>query len=60
MILSTHSLELIDALLAELKDEELPLLSLYRLKLTDGSPRKSRLEGSEVLLSRSEIGDDLR
>jgi hypothetical protein len=60
IILSTHSLELIDALLAELKDEELPLLSLYRLKLTDGVLAKSRLEGPSVLLSRGEIGDDLR
>jgi len=60
VILSTHSLELIDALLAELKDDELPLLSLYRLKLTDGVLAKSRLEGPSVLRSRGEIGDDLR
>ncbi len=60
VVLSTHSLEMIDALLAELKDEELPLLSLYRLKLTDGVLAKSRLEGPSVLLSRGEIGDDLR
>jgi energy-coupling factor transporter ATP-binding protein EcfA2 len=60
VILSTHSLELIDALLAELKDEELPWLSLYRLKLTDGVLAKSRLEGPSVLRSRGEIGDDLR
>lgn len=60
VILSTHSLEMIDALLAELKDDELPLLSLYRLKLTDGVLSKSRLEGPSVLRSRGEIGDDLR
>ncbi len=60
VILSTHSLELIDALLAELKDDELPLLSLYRLKIADGVLKKSRLEGSEVRLSRGETGDDLR
>ena len=60
VILSTHSLELIDALLAELEDDELPLLSLYRLKLADGVLSKSRLEGSSVLRSRGEIGDDLR
>ena len=60
VILSTHSLELIDALLAELKDDELPLLSLYRLKLTDGVLAKSRLDGPSVLRSRGEIGDDLR
>ena len=60
VILSTHSLELIDALLAELKEDELSLLSLYRVNLTDGVLKKSRLEGSEVLLSRGEIGDDLR
>lgn len=60
VVLSTHSLELIDALLAELKDDELPLLSLYRLKLTDGVLAKSRLDGPSVLRSRGEIGDDLR
>lgn len=60
VILSTHSLEMIDALLSELKDDELPLLSLYRLKLTEGVLAKSRLEGSSVLRSRGEIGDDLR
>jgi len=51
---------LIDALVAELKDDELSLLSLYRLNLTEGVLNQSRLEGSEVLLSRGEVGDDLR
>ncbi|WP_437906809.1 AAA family ATPase [Sorangium sp. So ce327] len=60
IILSTHSLELLDALLSALKDDELGLLSLYRLKLAGGELRHSRLEGSEVRLSREAIGDDLR
>jgi len=60
VVLSTHSLELIDALTDELKDEELSLLSLYRLKLDDGLLRHSRLDGKAVLHSRGEIGDDLR
>lgn len=60
IILSTHSLELLDALLSALKDDELGLLSLYRLRLVNGELRQSRLEGGEVRLSRDAIGDDLR
>ncbi|AUX20039.1 uncharacterized protein SOCEGT47_005020 [Sorangium cellulosum] len=60
IILSTHSLELLDALLNALRDEDLGLLSLYRLKLAAGDLRHSRLDGAEVRLSRDAIGDDLR
>lgn len=60
VVLSTHSLELIDALVGDLKDDELDLLALYRLKLEDGVLRSSRLDGKSVLDSRGEIGDDLR
>lgn len=60
VIITTHSLELIDALLGALRDEELPLLSLYRLRLDRGLLRTSMLTGAEVLQSRGEIEDDLR
>lgn len=60
VVLSTHSLELIDALLAAIRSDELERLSLYRLKLVDGILHHSRLAGEEISLSRGEIGDDLR
>jgi hypothetical protein len=60
VILTTHSLELIDALLATLKADEIDLLSLYRLKLVDGELRQSRFDGEDVSTSRGDIEDDLR
>ena len=60
VVLTTHSLELIDALVVALKPAEIGLLSLYRLKLVDGVLRHSRLDGEDVSLSRADIGDDLR
>jgi predicted ATPase len=60
VILSTHSLELVDALVAALHQEELGMLSLYRLKLAGGVLQKSRIEGPAVQRSRDDIGDDLR
>ncbi len=61
VILTTHSLELIDALLSQLsvlRDKE--LLSVYRLRLDDGLLRSSRFDGADVALARGEIMDDLR
>jgi hypothetical protein len=60
VILTTHSLELIDALLDHLKPDELDQLSLHRLVLDEGSLRTSRLSGSEVRLARGDIEEDLR
>jgi hypothetical protein len=60
VVVSTHSLELIDALLVELRADEIGKLSLQRLKLVDGVLRTSRLDGEDVSLSRGDIGDDLR
>ena len=61
VILSTHSLELIDALLGATEgDDELALLSLYRLKLEGGALISSRLTGDLVAVGRNEIEDDLR
>jgi predicted ATPase len=61
VILSTHSLELIDALLAEAKDDaELQKLSVYRLQLEDGILKSHRDSGPEAALARSAIEDDLR
>jgi predicted O-methyltransferase YrrM len=60
IILSTHSLELIDALLAESSDEDLARFSLYRLQLQDGVLKSSRLPGPDIAFSRTTIEDDLR
>jgi hypothetical protein len=60
VVLTTHSLELIDALLAESSDEDLDRLSLYRLQLQDGNLTYSRLAGPDIAFSRAEIEDDLR
>jgi hypothetical protein len=60
VMLTTHSLELIDALLAESADEDLAQFSLYRVQLQNGVLNSSRLAGPDIAFSRSEIEDDLR
>lgn len=60
VILTTHSLELIDALLAESSEKDLAALSLYRLQLENGNLKYSRLPGSDIAFSRTTIEDDLR
>jgi energy-coupling factor transporter ATP-binding protein EcfA2 len=60
VVLTTHSLELIDALLAESLDDDLARLSLYRLQLQDGLLKSSCLPGPQIALARTEIEDDLR
>jgi hypothetical protein len=60
VILTTHSLELIDALLAESSDHDLERLSLYQLQLQDGVLKSSRLPGLDIAFSRTTIEDDLR
>ena len=60
VVLTTHSLELIDALLAESSDEDLEKLALYRMELDDGRLISARMTGPEVAFSRIEIENDLR
>ncbi len=60
VVLTTHSLELIDYILAESTDDDLGKLSLYRLQLDDGALSSYRMPGSEVEFARSQIEDDLR
>lgn len=60
IVLSTHSLELLDALLAVSSDDDLGRLSLYQLQLQDGVLESSRLAGPDVAFSRTTIEDDLR
>ena len=60
VVITTHSIELIDAILAESSDEDLEKLSLYRLQLENGSLISHRLPGAEVAFSRTEVEKDLR
>ncbi len=61
VILSTHSLELIDALLAAVESkDELDKLSLYGLRLDDGCLKSYRLSGPDIAFSRTKVEDDLR
>ena len=61
VILTTHSLELIDSLIAQLTmPADKDLLAVYRLRLEDGLLRSSRFDGADVALARGEIMDDLR
>ena len=60
VIVTTHSLDLIDALLAQISPEDLDKLSVYRLRLNDGILQADRLSGKEAAFGRTEIEDDLR
>lgn len=59
VILSTHSLELIDALRAQL-DDDLAKLAVFHLACPAGSLSAIHYSGSEVALARDSIGEDLR
>jgi predicted ATPase len=61
VVLTTHSLELIDALVAQVSDPaELDRLSVYRLQFQEGVLKSSRLPGTEVAFARGQIEEDLR
>ncbi len=60
VVLTTHSLDMIDSLIGEATDAELSELSMYRLALRGGELSSSRLNGSEVALARTSIEEDLR
>lgn len=60
IVLSTHNLELIDFLLSECSDEDLKLLSVYYMRLEDGTLKSYRSPGPDVAFARSQIQEDLR
>jgi predicted ATPase len=61
VILSTHSLELIDALLSVVPDAaDLEKMAVFRLLLEDGQLKSSRLTGTQAAEARSTIDEDLR
>lgn len=60
LVLSTHSLELIDALVAEATAEDLEAIALFNLKLEDGRLQSSRHGGEEIVFARRTLENDLR
>jgi hypothetical protein len=60
VVLTTHSLELIDALVSESSDRDLDYLSLYSVQLDKGYLKSFRMAGCDVAFARTQIQDDLR
>ena len=60
LIVTTHSLDLLDAILFELTPAERSLLAVYRTRLQQGELHVRRVGGDDVTTARTEIGEDLR
>lgn len=61
IILSTHSLDLIDSLVSTADDAALERLRVIRISRSDeGRLRHSTFQGKEVAEARNEMGEDLR
>lgn len=60
IVITTHSLEFIDSLLAEACADDLEKLSVYRLSLDQGVLKSRRIPGVEVAFLRTKIEGDLR
>ncbi|MBI4567937.1 MAG: AAA family ATPase [Planctomycetes bacterium] len=60
VVLTTHSLEFIDLLLAEAPDNSLSKLAVFSLALQDGELIAHRYAGPEVSFCRTEVETDLR
>lgn len=60
MALTTHSLELIDALLAQAEDGDQEGMVLFNLLLEDGELKVGRRAGEEIAFARETLENDLR
>ncbi|MEM9593571.1 MAG: AAA family ATPase [Acidobacteriota bacterium] len=60
VVLTTHSLELIDALLSEAAETDLDSMALFNLKLEDGELSTGRSSGSDMTFARRTLETDLR
>jgi predicted ATPase len=61
VVLSTHSLDVLDALLSQAPDGfDFDRMAVYRMGLHNGELKTQRLPGSDVRFYRERIGDDLR
>lgn len=59
-VITTHSLELIDVLLAEATSADLGKIALFNLLLEDGLLRTGRSTGSDLVFARGTLEKDLR
>lgn len=60
VILTTHSLELIDALIHQASDEDLASMAVFNLALREQTLLSSRREGEEIRFARDDLEKDLR
>jgi len=60
VVLTTHSLDFIDALVETATEEDLPKLAVLTLALDDGMLRCSRVAGEDVRFARATMETDLR
>ena len=60
VVLTTHSLELIDALLSECSDADLQQMCAYHLNLEAGILKAFRSQGEQIVFARTTIQEDLR
>ena len=60
IILTTHSLDLIDSLITEAADEALPKLTVFQMRCDGGSLRVNPVAGPDVKFQRMELEAELR
>ncbi|NJL26976.1 MAG: ATP-binding protein [Thermoanaerobaculia bacterium] len=60
IVLTTHSLELIDALLSEATEEDVAGMAVFNLLLRDGELRHGRRVGEQITFARQNMESDLR
>ena len=60
IILTTHSLDLIDSLVAESADDTLPKLTVFQMRCDGGNLRVNPVAGSDVKFQRMQLEAELR
>lgn len=60
LVVSTHSLDLIDFILGQCPEEEMDKVAVFRLALVDGVLKSTRYSGKEAQYSRTAVEEDLR
>lgn len=60
VILTTHSIELIDSLVGQGDESDLDSMSVFQLSLDQGELKHSRLNGRDARFARAQLEDDLR
>lgn len=60
IVLTTHSLELIDALISQAEADDVEKMALFNLKLHGGDLKTSRRAGKDLIFARQQMEADLR